>query len=410
MTKQIGWKVAYLTEVAELIRGTEPGRHSYCGQAIGVRFLRVGDISGKSEEHVNTTSKDIVICKEDDILMSFDGTPGVVARGLEGAISPRIRIVKPNRNLIQPNYIYHYLQTERVQKIVKKYTVNQNIAHASRSIPYFEIIFPSDIRIQEKYATILDKIETIRFKRERTIQLASRWIQSLLVKKFGDPVMNPKNLPMSKIKDLLQSGKYSIKSGPFGSQLLQTELRSEGIRVSYPEDISKGKISNNNAKFISAEKYDKLNGFTVGPGDVLISLMGTLGRVAVIPESIPQSIISKHLMKITLDPEKCSPEFLKFILQNPTMNEQIKLLSLGQTQKGLNTSIVKRILVPIPKLNEQEEFVKAAMKMDNYLELTKIAFERYKQLYQTSIGNLILNNVISNTTIRSEQKLESYLN
>ena len=138
--------------------------------------------------------------------------------------------------------------------------------------------------------------------------------------------------------------------------------------------------------------------------------MGTLGRVAVIPESFPKSIISKHLMKITLDPEKCSPEFLKFILQNPTMNEQIKLLSLGQTQKGLNTSIVKRILVPIPKLNEQEELVKSAMKMDNYLELTKIACERYKQLYQTSIGNLILNNVISNTTIRSEQKLETYLN
>lgn len=89
-----------------------------------------------------------------------------------------------------------------------------------------------------------------------------------------------------------------------GSQLLQSELRSEGIRVLYPEDISKGKISNNNAKFISAEKYDTLNGFTVGPGDVLISLMGTLGRVAVIPESIPKSIISKHLMKLTLDPEK----------------------------------------------------------------------------------------------------------
>ena len=200
--------------------------------------------------------------------MLFDGTPGVVARGLEEAIISGIRIVKPNRNLIQPNYIYHYLQTERVQKVVKKYTVNQNIAHASRSIPYIEIIFPSDIRIQEKYATILDKIETIRFKRERTIQLASIWIQSLLVKKFGDPVMNPKNLPMSKIKDLLQSRKYSIKSGPFGSQLLQSELRSEGIRVIYPEDISKGKISNNTAKFISAEKYDKLNGFTVGPGDV----------------------------------------------------------------------------------------------------------------------------------------------
>lgn len=390
MSDQIRWNIGNLTDLIHLERGTEPGRSTYCNEPEGIRFIRVGDISGKGEEVINTRSENIVTCKKEDILMSFDGTPGIVAKGFEGAISSGIRIVRPKDNTLDQSYLYHYLKTERVQKVIKKYTANQNIAHSSKAIPHIQIIFPSAYTTQEKNGSILDLVEKMKIDRLRSLRLAGTWIQSLLNERFGDPIANPNNLPIARIQDIATGEKYSFKSGPFGSHLLQHELKKEGIRVLYPEDISNGKISDKNSKFITNEKYKQLEVYTVKPGDIVISLMGTLGRVAVVPVTVPKSIISKHLLKISLDRNKYEPEFLRYLLYHPMMLKQISLLSVGQTQKGLNTNIIKKIRVILPKLTDQIEFVRSAKEIESYLELIKISYFKYEQLYQALINELIL--------------------
>jgi len=328
---QKDWKIDKLTIICNLEKGTEPGENSYCEPPEGTKFIRVGDITGKGNNSVNTTKEDVVKCQKEDILISVDGSPGVVVRGFEGAISAGIRIVKIKTEKIDEidkNYLYHYLKTERVQKVIKKYTVTQNIAHASRSIPHIDIIYPSDIKIQENIGKILDKIENMIKIQEALKENSSDWINSVYVKIFGDPVVNPLKLPVPPIKEIVKKGKFSIKSGPFGSHLIEQELKDEGKRVLYPEELVDGKISNDDPKYVTEEKFEKLKMYLVKSGDVVISLMGTLGRVAVIPENFEEAIISKHLMKFSLA-EDYLPEFFKYVLLNPTMLQLINLRSIG---------------------------------------------------------------------------------
>ena len=58
MTK---WPELPLLDVARITRGTEPGSASYTDSSKGIRFLRVGDITGKTDKPIFTDSRQIVI-------------------------------------------------------------------------------------------------------------------------------------------------------------------------------------------------------------------------------------------------------------------------------------------------------------------------------------------------------------
>src|SRR5580700_225266 len=88
------WQIKPLLDVASLTRGTEPGSESYTTSITGKRFLRVGDITGKTDNPVYTNATKLTYVTEDDLLLALDGTPGHVSTGHQGSISSGIRKVE----------------------------------------------------------------------------------------------------------------------------------------------------------------------------------------------------------------------------------------------------------------------------------------------------------------------------
>ena len=79
-------------------------------------------------------------------------------------------------------------------------------------------------------------------------------------------------------------------AGPYGSSLTKAMYTTSGYRVYgqqqvIPDDFSVGDY------YISSEKYDEMQQYVVSPGDVLVSVMGTVGRVAVVPDNVEPGII-----------------------------------------------------------------------------------------------------------------------
>lgn len=112
---------------------SEPGYETYCGPEEGVRFLRVGDLSGKTDNPVFTKTSGLLCISPDDILFALDGSPGLVANGYSGAISSGIRLIKPKNQKIKKDFLFYILQSPKVQSIVKAFTTGSTILHAGRS-------------------------------------------------------------------------------------------------------------------------------------------------------------------------------------------------------------------------------------------------------------------------------------
>jgi len=210
----------------------------------------------------------------------------------------------------------------------------------------------------------------------------------------------PKDWVRCTLEKLSDDKKGSIKMGPFGSSLKKHELLDEGeVKTLWIENVVKNKLDLMYKKFISKKKYKELEGFTVKPNDVLLTMMGTLGRIAIIPEDIGTAIISSHLLKITLDSKKCIPEFLYYFLLSNFVLRQLLRESRGIVMEGLNTQIIKSLLINQPSIPEQQKIASILSNVDDSIQKTTEQIEKTKQL-KTGFMQKLLTKGIGHTKFK----------
>ena len=141
-----GWEVKKLDNYLDFQRGFDPGSQSYgvsYDHKTSIPFIRVGDLEQPSDIAVDKDTKGLVICRPEDLIVSFDGSVGKVATGLSGAISGGLRIVQPKTQVISRSVAYFIMRSQRIQSIMQKYSTGSVLKHASSSIPKLVIPFSS---------------------------------------------------------------------------------------------------------------------------------------------------------------------------------------------------------------------------------------------------------------------------
>ena len=187
----------------------------------------------------------------------------------------------------------------------------------------------------------------------------------------------------------LTDKKSAIRMGPFGSSLKKEELTKNGIMTLWIENIVHNKFSWDYKQYITKEKFEELRGFKVQPEDVIMTMMGTVGKVAIVPNDIGTAIITSHLLKITLDQKKCLPQFLYYFLQSNFIYRQILSQSRGVVMSGLNTKIVKSLLIKVPSINEQEKIASILSNIDELIQKQEEKITLTQKLMKGRIQTLL---------------------
>ncbi|WP_293932681.1 restriction endonuclease subunit S [Sphingobacterium sp. UBA6645] len=159
-----------------------------------------------------------------------------------------------------------------------------------------------------------------------------------------------------KIDKVVHFSAVSLKAGPFGSSLKKEFYVDNGYKVYGQEQVIAGNIEIGNY-YIDLNKYKELYSCSVQPYDILISLVGTVGKVLILPENAPQGIINPRLIKITLN-KYYSPKFFKYYFESSFLKSLYKLENHGTTMDVLNLEIVKNLPFPLCTIKEQHQIVK----------------------------------------------------
>ena len=133
-------------------------------------------------------------------------------------------------------------------------------------------------------------------------------------------------------------------------------------------------------RFISPEKFQTLRTVEISPGDLLITMMGTIGKVAVVPEGIGTTIMDSHLLRVRPDRKLCRADYLAWaIYGSPAVQQSMDAQAHGAIMRGLNSAIVRSLPILLPPLLEQQRLVGILDEVFEYIDTAKTNTEKNLQ-------------------------------
>ena len=191
---------------------------------------------------------------------------------------------------------------------------------------------------------------------------------------------------MTFIETTLGEVALNIQTGPFGSQLHQSDYSDEGTPVVMPKDLVNGKVCENSIARVSSEHVNRLNRHRIELGDILYSRRGDVGRCAYASAHEVGWLCGTGCLRVTIDPQKADSKYVFYRLQMPEIVGWVVNHAVGSTMLNLNTSILSDVPLNLPSLDEQKAVVGILSAYDDLIENNqkqiKLLEEAAQRLYK----------------------------
>jgi type I restriction enzyme S subunit len=374
----------------------------------GVPFLSVdgiqeGELSFKKCRYISEDAHNLYKRKAfielDDILLGKAASIGKVARvkvDFEFSIWSPLALIKPKLDEVIPNYLEYLLKSDLTQYQIQQLSTSntqQNISMAD--IPKFNFSLP-ELKEQQQIANFLDeataKIDTLIEKQTKQIELLKEKRQAVIshaVTKGINPNVPMKDSGVEWFGEIPENWNFTrlkyctlkIKAGPFGSSLRKDIYTKQGIRVYGQEQV----IPNNfniGDYYISYEYFNEMRQYEIQTGDILISCVGTYGKIALFPKDAEKGIINPRLILMRMN-KFVYPPFIEWFLKSNSILFQMSLNTRGGTMDIVNISILSELAVSLPKYEEQQQIANylddKTSKIDTLIEKSKKSIELLKE-------------------------------
>jgi type I restriction enzyme S subunit len=288
----------------------------------------------------------------------------------KGIITSAYLKLVANKDFLSDYFFYRLLHSYDTTKVF--YGMGGGLRQSMKfeEMRRLPILLPP-ITEQTQIAAFLDyetvKIDALIDKQERLIALLEEKRQAVIshaVTKGLDPTVPlrpsgidwlgevPAHWEVKRLKFLA----IDSAAGPYGSSLTKSMYSSTGIKVYGQQQVISNDLTEGDY-YISSKKFQQMQRYEVQSGEILVSVMGTIGKVAVVPEKFERGIINPRLVKYYLDPSKILPEFVREIMLSDALQSKMRLEAQGSTMDGLNMAILGALPCAFPKIPEQQEIL-----------------------------------------------------
>ena len=128
-----------------------------------------------------------------------------------------------------------------------------------------------------------------------------------------------------------------------------------GIPVVKVRDYPNGVIALDDLLHTTPEIEKEYKRSRLIPGDILISIRGTVGRVAEVPPELDGANITQDTARLSIKSD-LHHRYVRTVLESNYVQRQITAKITGLAVQGINIGELRKIKIPIPDLKIQEEF------------------------------------------------------
>ncbi len=319
------------------------------------------------------------IIKKNSLIYSMYATIGKpIINKIDVSTHQGILGIECDRKKIDNEFLFYALENIRNSNTLKKYHLTSTQSNISLGIcKKITIIHPIDIIEQQKIVAILSSVDMLIEKTYKLlhniIRLKKGYMQKLFYTNIGNDKTIFNNWKKISLKDITikivdkdhTTPKYVIKNG---------------IPLISPINFINNSIDFSHTKFITKEYHHLISKKCLPTyGDLLLSRIGTIGKVRLVPKNIVFNILHSIVL-IRPNRKYVNKKFLYYILQSKFVQDQMYhgVQSIGTPDLGINK--IRKLQILLPPLKEQENIQLILSKFDKYIETIRQYEEKVKKL------------------------------
>ncbi len=311
---------------------------------------------GKTKETISNLGADrskIKIVPAGTLVMSFKLSLGKTAITQEPVYTNEaiMAFLDKGKYPIDLDYMYHQFTTKDWTTGTNTAVMGKTLNKSTLGMSYIRI--PS-IEEQHRVAALLDfvcwQIELAKQQEDKLEKL----VKSRFVEMFGDPLENPKHLPIMRIDEIadVQTGATPLRSNAayYGGSVpwVKTGEVAAGLLEEAEETITELALQETNCKLFPA-------------GTILVAMYGqgdTRGKAAI----LRQAAATNQACAAILLNEGYDADFI--LAQLNLRYEDLRSRSLGGNQKNLSLKIIKAYELVVPPIEQQKAFMAFVQQVD----------------------------------------------
>lgn len=161
---------------------------------------------------------------------------------------------------------------------------------------------------------------------------------------------------------------------------------TDGIPLVTSKNIQNNGIDFNNVSLISEDDYNKINQRSkVDKGDILMPMIGTIGRPVIVNTDQKFAIKNVALIKCSDNPIN---KYVLLILQSKMFEKYVEEHKRGGTQNFLSLTDIRNFTIPVPPKEDQVRIVNKILEEMSIVEQNKRLIEIFQQKIKDKIAEV----------------------
>lgn len=341
---------------------------------VGIPVIRIRDVvRGFSETRYSGPVEQSYVINNGEILIGMDGNFNA-ARWCGGPalLNQRVCRVKARPNVLDEGYLFHLLP--RALKKIEDSTAFVTVKHLSvKGIRDIDVDLPP-LAEQRRIAAILDQADALRAKRREALEQLDSLTQSIFIEMFGDPVENPKNFSVKRLIDVIDSTRpitYGI--------LMPGDDVDVGVKYVRVVDMKRGGIELSGIRKTTPEISSAFRRSVLTSGDLLMSIRGHVGRLAMVPPELNDANITQDTVRLAVS--GASPVYVREYLRSLGIQRWMAKHTKGMAVRGINLGDLKSMPITLPPRHQQDDFAERANALENLTAVQRKSFAEFDTLF-----------------------------